>query len=103
MTDTQHTPGPWVIDRNPVEHLGFTIGVPASEAMPPASQRHIGNVFYAANARLIAAAPELLAALQDLAEEAARSVYPQPDKPDSAWAKLVRARAAIAKATGQTA
>ena len=94
MTDTQHTPGPWVTKGPHIMEAGPSFNWVASVQVSNMPE-------WEANARLIAAAPELLEALQDLAEEAARSVYPQPDKPDSAWAKLVRARAAIAKATGR--
>ncbi|WP_157130330.1 hypothetical protein [Burkholderia pseudomallei] len=53
-----------------------------------------------ANARLIAAAPELLEACSRMVEIAAPNIYPTPDKPNSAWAHLQYARAAIAKALG---
>jgi hypothetical protein len=52
-------------------------------------------------ARLIASAPDLLEAAREVEAILAKNVYPQPDKPDSAWAKLVALRAAIAKATGE--
>ena len=96
MTNTQHTPGPWFVDINGEGAITAPDGMLIARM-----QNAYRDDLRESNARLIAAAPELLAALQDLAEEAARSVYPQPDKPDSAWAKLVRARAAIAKATGK--
>jgi hypothetical protein len=53
MTDTKHTPGPWV--RN--ETWGLIVSGDGEVAA-----LHSGNE---ANARLIAAAPELLAALED--------------------------------------
>lgn len=53
-----------------------------------------------AKADLIAAAPDLYAALDDLIEVCRPNIYPQPDKPDSAWAKLEAARLAILKARG---
>lgn len=56
-----------------------------------------------ANAHLIAAAPELLEALRALTKEAARNIYPKPDVgPDHPYSILRRARAAIAKAEGQS-
>ena len=98
MTDTAtHTPGPWTIDRY--------AGEPDNYAYFQAP--HWGNFAQAvvrmegdnedcpiglANARLIAAAPELLAALQ------ACLAVPNKNRPDYIWDD---ARAAIAKATGQ--
>jgi len=81
MSDTQHTPGPWRV-----------------EATAYRNQPHIVNedgAFVADtdahNARLIAAAPELLAALE------ACLAVPNKNRPDYIWDN---ARAAIAKATG---
>ena len=82
--NTQHTPGPWRTDvRDPAfvnydvrtdDTIICTMGI----EMPTEEE--------AANARLIAAAPELLEALEDLV---------------NMWsaANMVKARAAIAKAT----
>ena len=116
---TKHTPGPWYIRRcddssfmNMTvistqdwghKHSWFnnesdTIAIVFHQLLPQVSCEidDLGD----ANAALIAAAPELLAALEELEELAAPNIYPQPDKPNSAWAKLKRARAAIAKAKG---
>lgn len=83
---TKHTPGPWSVGR-----AGWTDD---------------GNVWYelegikkgcAADARLIAAAPDLLEGLQAL--DALRGPFsPTDDQIIEAWGK---ARAAIAKATGE--
>ena len=83
---TQHTPGPWVIRKNDayeeywvqLEH--YTVG--------PAS-----IVFSKADADLIAAAPELLEALEDAAASLEDS---------GKYEAAGMARAAIAKATGET-
>lgn len=53
--------------------------------------------------RLRRAAPDLLRAAMAVEAVMAQHVYPQPDKPDSAWAKLVSLRAAINMATGESA
>ena len=87
MTDTQHTPGPWfvtpdgtaVYKKDGYGYRGDTICL------------FVGHPFIDANARLIAAAPELLAALQALA------ALPNKHRPEEMWDA---ARAAIAKATG---
>lgn len=99
MTD-QHTPGPWRIhstddglvmaDKN--TRIASMFGVP-------------GDVYGFANARLIAAAPELLAALIDaesamfhvLADDGFATPFDQKAMKDAMQA----ARAAIAKARGK--
>ena len=83
---TQHTPGPWTVDHDAVSHNGahiaFAIG-------------HDGDDYatQCANARLVAAAPDLLAALQEILD--AEEGVGETDRPH-----MIRARAAIAKATG---
>lgn len=81
---SQHTPGPWRIG-----DAGFTVfGPPKPSALPET----IAPVKNRANARLIAAAPDLLAALEALA------ALPNKHRPEEMWEA---ARAAIAKARGQ--
>ena len=101
---TQHTPGPW-----PVGDAGATVFGPPNGNPSPAT---IARVSFAmipsdemvANARLIAAAPDLLAALGD----AWRSLDRLADEPDNmhAWQEATRVamacRAAIAKAEGRS-
>lgn len=101
---TKHTPGPWVIGgslisngRVPVAkvlHNGNGNPSKASDYDRDAP-RWLGGAD--ANARLIAAAPELLAALEALVGEADLG---EVDLDDDDRAKLEQARAAIAKATG---
>lgn len=93
MTQAHHTPGPWTANTAPL--------APIITAGPKAIARsyQVGDDG-AANARLIAAAPDLLAALQALLfaadspalTEADRYMLSQP---------VEMARAAIAKATAQ--
>lgn len=54
-----------------------------------------------ADYQLIAAAPELLEALQSMVAIVKKHTYPQPDKPSSTWGRMEAAEAAIAKALGQ--
>ena len=93
----QHTPGPWHIYRYG-KHPRAVWG--ATNALPVAIIHSDGTSSVAndANARLIAAAPELLQAAKDFVEwfECNRI----GDKP---IAELSHARDAIAKATGETA
>lgn len=94
MTATRHTPGPWVATRNDAPWLGFMIGAPVSETLPAHAPRHIGNVYAEANARLIAEAPNTLAALEHLLDT---MEPPRSRKASEAWdaahAAVRRARA----------
>jgi hypothetical protein len=82
MTD-QHTPGPWGDDRKPVVVRGLTW----------VAHANYPTITGEANARLIAAAPDMLEALEDLLNYVGGWDAPA-DHPCG------RARAAIAKARG---
>ncbi|MFN3858152.1 MAG: hypothetical protein ACK4RV_10400 [Caulobacter sp.] len=94
-----HTPGPWEVAGNCVR-TRYRMGDPDNNGtmvadvgvFPPERE---------ANARLIAAAPELLAALRqttDLLATANKST----DRPSSyVWEIVGQARAALSKATGE--
>lgn len=87
---SNHTKGPWVaiartnayIDIEAPEQHGYSAKIIAS----------ISLINHEANARLIAAAPDLLEALQDII-----------DNVPPLWECTERAQAAIAKATGEQA
>lgn len=53
------------------------------------------------NGRKMAAAPELLEALQEMVSIVKKNSYPQPDKPSSNYARAEAAQAVIAKALGK--
>jgi hypothetical protein len=101
MPNTQHTPGPWRVVAD-----GQYIQADRRHAVNPQQQHdldicHVHAIeFYAgeaqSNARLIAAAPELLAALREIADSAPAL----PKKAKSCTQLRAIARAAIAKATG---
>lgn len=66
----QHTPGPWFVDQYNDHNVRNAIGVYATNRVIPIVHS-IGGDSYAqadANTNLIAAAPALLAALEDLAD-----------------------------------
>ena len=91
MADTKHTPGPWsILD----ERRGFIVTA-CDDCYDVATVRNIGNRDNAANARLIAAAPNMLAALQiadrTFAENGLLACH----------AARQEIRAAIQKATGE--
>lgn len=80
MNETKHTPGPWKVDYNWAvkDYLGGLVCSPNE-----------------ANARLIAAAPEMLEALKGLVQLVDAHVGEEAEN----WNR--EARAAIAKATGR--
>ncbi len=95
MSTPHHTPGPWVLRRSITAHPYATADVltPDGELLALTFAGHDRKRQPAdANARLIAAAPELLAALEKMIE---------PYGPaDDCW-QIREARAAIAKARGE--
>lgn len=86
MSEHKHTPGPWFIQE------GKYYACVRTDERVIADMRTVGNVVPNMNdARLIAASPELLEALQ---KAVARQGFSNEE--------LIDARAAIAKATGAT-
>ncbi len=94
----QHTPGPWVA--SPAIRSGFTIDAKCDPWLIVSTsdeEGRYGGIETEANARLIAAAPDLLEALRTLVSMA--ESFPSElhkDHPD-----VIEALAAIAKATGE--
>jgi hypothetical protein len=112
----QHTPGPWtaettlLVDSQPI---AFAImanadcqGHPVAEVEGNTSCREPGE--WAANARLIAAAPEMYEALKAAEQFISNGIevgfirMPDADTPDPAHNTLPAVRAAIAKAEGRS-
>jgi hypothetical protein len=99
----QHTPGPWRVTRDayiiPAAHAGRPIGAHVDPETDRATYAHVICTMAqrfgidAANARLIAAAPELLTELQGALMALEAYGFTQ---------QAGTARAAIAKATGET-
>ncbi len=101
----QHTPGPWRVSESDTvvgpsgnvvaECCGYSV-----QATDAAQRKQGGRE---ANARLIAAAPDLLAALRSLFENCAmiHSQWGDNDNKKEADAAIASARAAIAKAEGR--
>jgi hypothetical protein len=99
---SKHTPGPWILcfqddDAEPSAGVVFAteqlVGgrIPSTnwdDAVAYCGRNHLNHEVYA-NARLIAAAPELLEALRDIVAKADRLGHDSPE--------LGKARAAIAK------
>lgn len=89
MAKTKHTPGPWHTDAGQSFYV-FAHGSLMEQAGVN-NGPFVCNASTQANARLIAAAPELLDALAALLE----------DQRDASPPVLAQARAAIAKARGE--
>ena len=88
---TKHTPGPWIPSYTKIGSVTAENGAVIAKCMRLTSLSGLE-----ANARLIAAAPELLEALQALETLFAPRAC---DSTAATW--IDKARAAIAKATGQ--
>mgnify|MGYP006357519355 CR=1 FL=1 len=95
---SKHTPGPWAISPTSRPETEFSVA-DTSGMIICRFDRWICDAEpeQDANARLIAAAPELLAALQALTEWGC--TYTSPLKPNSPHDLLIAARDAISKAT----
>ncbi len=95
-TQTAHTPGPWL--RNQYGHV-YAMVPDAVFGMAAMGSREVCNMQenpnITADARLIAAAPEMLEALRELFDDVHKGRMVCKDN-----ATLVRLHAAIAKATG---
>ena len=93
-----HTPGPWQVNSNDPLHVCDADG--ESRGCSPIAFVQVGNDgrwTAKANARLIAAAPDLLEALN----EAFRAFAHDEDGPVWADSTIAKARAAIRAATGK--
>jgi hypothetical protein len=111
MKITKHTPGPWTADTGDHEgtdvltsHHDNCCGVMATIHNQPGED--MPGTVEVANARLIAAAPDLLAALQELddayrSDQLAASVGVRVDDHYNASTRYDIIAAAIAKATGR--
>lgn len=115
MSETRFTPGPWAID--PKVHVSaghgeFDIIAPDGDDDPWNIARTFGGIGEdgesepKANAHLIAAAPELYEALENVLSdivdyERANNLSPAPGREDC-WQSVTNARAALAKAAGRT-
>ena len=96
---SEHTPGPWAVNpfRTTVDACDDEGPLPICKLLWPTNRRSEDET--EANARLIAAAPELLEALQELMDE---QNGPPLIRDAPAWeAAMSKARAAIAKVEGR--
>lgn len=101
MTNAQHTPGPW--EAIEVAEGRFAIGAAYRDENNMPMEGFIADVPVEANARLIAAAPKLLEALERAVIETIDAFKDDPIGQEYTSAWIVQARAAIAKAKGGAA
>jgi hypothetical protein len=96
-----HTPGPWTLGKR--ETGGQWIDAEGETRPIALAFRNFPTETDDANARLIAAAPNLLAALEAIVRQAEPLYAAIPDSPatHSAHVLMDEARAAIAKAKGE--
>jgi hypothetical protein len=102
-----HTPGPWVIVPTLTGALSINVAPTVPVATVGGSAWHLGKEVATANAHLIAAAPDMLAAHQENARLLSLVIHDLQGRIDggklAALQQCVdRSRAAIAKATGKT-
>jgi hypothetical protein len=102
MSERKHTPGPWAVDYSddgPLIYTGELLIASVSGSTEHIEVQGLDEQTTEANASLIAAAPDLLAALEQLLDHGERrNLYYERGED----AEVVgQARAAIAKARGQ--
>ena len=105
---SKHTPGPWEVVNNPPNEDGSTAtSIYGSDQYVAdvycgyAGSKNMPNAEAAANARLIAAAPELLEALDGMIQVYGGDRDWNGPKHSTELELIAMARAAIAKATGE--
>jgi hypothetical protein len=89
-----HTPGPWIQREQITDHCGVRITADET-SIAYVGRVEVSKKQYEANARLIAAAPEMLEALQWVMQ------CLDGDLPHGTQECLANARAVILKATGE--
>lgn len=105
MNEMKHTPGPWMVIHHKCIHPHITIAQNAGTSLRDRSIAYIDGHMHEdnANAALIAAAPDLLAALQMVVDSLVTwiEIAEDEDLRDYDNNALSAARAAIAKARGE--
>lgn len=101
--DTKHTPGPWTILSEKTGSVGSDAPYKMTASVYGDHEECEPDGRMLANARLIAAAPELLESLRNTASmlQSACLVITDKEARQMALETVAEARAAIAKATGQ--
>lgn len=105
MASEKHTPGPWQISRTRAGKNGTSLTIWRNDEGPNSSEETNTNwswiaqhIHSEADARLIAASPDMLAALKEAVAVHGAEARDIPDEDEHSWCAV--ARAAIAKAEG---
>lgn len=96
---TKHTPGPWIADTSPDKQKRGYVRAKTGSVVGRASSAQRGHSETCANAQLMAAAPDLLTALERIAKIDSDLIGIWTWKDITVYAQKI-AREAIAKATG---
>ena len=101
MNEAKHTPGPWFTHREGFSsvYIEARIGGGMLQEVASCGPTNEGSDQQEANARLIAAAPEMLEALKAMID--AERVYESGGRSSEELDALEKAHAAITKATGR--
>lgn len=103
MANAKHTPGPWALEVIEGDDIGYDVAIVAPDNRTVAE---FGTGYELADAKLMAAAPEMLSALLAIIEEAGEG-FGFPDSQGRVTGTINKmayaARAAIAKAAGSAA
>ena len=102
MSETKHTPGPWRTSGSRDRQVFAAEGMVADCACQWADDDdedglELDDLRQQQNASLVCAAPELLAALEQMID----SAVPNPKEHPTMWAAWGKARAALLKARGE--
>lgn len=102
MKEFKGTKGPWFEHRegSSTVYVEAKLRDGVIQEIAACGPTEAGSEAQSANARLIAAAPDLLEALMEMVAIVKRNTYPTPDKPSSNWGRMEAAEQAIAKALG---
>ena len=97
---TKHTPGPWEVVREDEHEWSIWYKYYVDGEKRPRSSWLADSINSEADARLIAAAPDLIEALKSI-EEYWNQDQNETAMADACWHAINTARAAIARATGE--
>ncbi len=99
MTEAKHTPGPWSIYEHVIGEVVSSDGGLVAAASCPSTGKHEETL---ANARMIAAAPDLYEALANLSPRFERCCIASGSDPEYAREATAKSRSALSKARGDT-
>lgn len=93
------TPGEWFVNKVSDKFIDARLENGKLQSVAWCGDVDVGDRM--ANVNLIAAAPDLLEALQEMTAIVKKNSYPQPDKPSSNYARAEWAESIISKALGE--